>query len=126
MKILIPTRLEIECVFECPKCKGETWMSVKQCNEYKKLVCDCGYISKLSHVNVNINYKKNNHKNSDNKTRKKNKGDDNNDNFNEDIFISTLSNLGYRKGAAKNIVENMRGEYDGDDEKFIQKIIERM
>ncbi len=134
--MIAPERLEIDCVFECPECKAETWLTLTQIENYQKFVCTCcNYVDDIGSITVSANIEKLNKKYEGKK--KENEEDDNSNasepqntnvksGFDGDMFIGTLQSLGYKKSAAKKIVEDMAGEYDGDDEQFVHIIMEKI
>lgn len=118
--MLKPTRVEIDCVFQCSKCNTETWYTILELEHRKHLHCPCGQKTRLEPVHsVEVMYVGKAVQSFDGS------GQQNKPHFPANDFVASLVALGHRKTDACALVDQYQDEHDGDDGKFLTFLLTR-
>ena len=117
---LKPLRVEVDCVFQCRVCETETWYTLHELKHRKHLCCPCGHRCNIEPVtHVEVGYAGNVSEQLDQSGQRTGPAID------VDDFVATLVTLGHRKVDAHRLVREHAAEYDGDDAKFITRILNK-
>jgi hypothetical protein len=118
--VIQPIRIEVDCVFQCPECKTETWHTIRELKRIKHLSCPCGTKTKIKPVvKVEVGYA------GEAPQSHGPTGDTEGPALARDDFVASLVALGYRKAQAKLLVAQCADQYDGDDERFLTLLVQQ-
>ena len=116
--MIAPLRIEVDCVYECPECKTETWHTIQELKRVKYLSCPCGTKTKIKPVaSVEVGYA------GEASQQHSPTGHAEGPSLAHEDFVASLVAIGHRKAQAKLLVAQCADQYEGDDEQFLTFLI---
>jgi len=118
--MLQPLRIEVDCVFECPECKCETWYTIRELQHRKHMTCPCGHKSQIHAVkSVELIYAGNVKEQLDKSGKRTGPV------VCVDDFAVSLVSLGWKKSDAYKLIQQHQDAYTGDDNQFLTFLLQQ-